>query len=290
MSRFDRRLKGATNKKSGSGAACVPQPIPRRGPLLSGMMYGGSTQQMTPFIQRNTVNSTINQSLDSIVNELEKTETSSTKKISDTNIEMIKRRLRRLESNKGNTSKTNKVYESLGKRLGNLEKMYSENMENMEKYVRNQEDRINLLTADYRKTLETLNKIIKDMNVKIMDLDSTTFKKPKAEEFQEEVTSQKTTPQKETTPQKATTPQKETTPQKATIVSVRKPDVEDKDEEVKLPKATIVSVKNNTTQEKNDDKVIKEVTEEMLSKVSNVTSKVKKNISFTVTEKAEVST
>ncbi len=154
MSRFDRRLKGATNKKSGSGAACVPQPIPRRGPLLSGMMYGGSTQQMTPFIQRNTVNSTINQSLDSIVNELEKTETSSTKKISDTNIEMIKRRLRRLESNKGNTSKTNKVYESLGKRLGNLEKMYSENMENMEKYVRNQEDRINLLTADYRKHLK----------------------------------------------------------------------------------------------------------------------------------------
>ncbi len=73
-------------------------------------------------------------------------------------------------------------------------------------------------------------------------------------------------------------------------MSVRKPDVEDKDEEVKLPKATIVSVKNNTTQEKNDDKVIKEVTEEMLSKVSNVTSKVKKNISFTVTEKAEVST
>ena len=73
-------------------------------------------------------------------------------------------------------------------------------------------------------------------------------------------------------------------------MSVRKPDVEDKDEEVKLPKATIVSVKNNTTQENNDDKVIKEVTEEMLSKVSNVTSKVKKNISFTVTEKAEVST
>ena len=31
MSRFDRRLKGATNKltsKGGSGAACVPQPIP----------------------------------------------------------------------------------------------------------------------------------------------------------------------------------------------------------------------------------------------------------------------
>ena len=41
--------------------------------------------------------------------------------------------------------------------------MYSENMENMEKYVRNQEDRINLLTEDYRKTLETLNGIIKKM-------------------------------------------------------------------------------------------------------------------------------
>ena len=34
--------------------------------------------------------------------------------------------------------KTNKIYESLEKRLAALEKMYSENMENMEKYVRNQ--------------------------------------------------------------------------------------------------------------------------------------------------------
>ena len=44
--------------------------------------------------------------------------------------------------------------------------MYSENMENMEKYVRNQEDRINLLTADYRKTLKTLNTINRDVNKK----------------------------------------------------------------------------------------------------------------------------
>jgi hypothetical protein len=277
MSRFDRRLKGATNKKSGSGAACVPQPIPRRGPLLSGMMFGGSTQQMTPFIQRNTVNSTINQSLDSIVNEVNNTETSSKIKISDTNIDMIHRRLRRLESNNGNTSKTNKVYESLDKRLGNLEKMYSENMENMEKYVRNQEDRINLLTADYRKTLETLNKIIKDMNIKIVELDTTTFKKPEPDEFDEEVTPEKVELEK-------------TTPQKATIVSVKKSNSGEKTGDVKLPKATIVSVKNKTSQEKNDEKVIQEVTEEMLSKVSDVTSKVKKNISFTVTEKEEVST
>jgi hypothetical protein len=269
MSRFDRRLKGATNKKSGSGAACVPQPIPRRGPLLSGMMFGGSTQQMTPFIQRNTVNSTINQSLDSIVNEVNNPENSSKIKMSDTNIEMIHRRLRRLETNNGNTSKTNKVYESLDKRLGSLEKMYSENMENMEKYVRNQEDRINLLTSDYRKTLETLNKIIKDMNTKIVELDTTTFKKPEPDEFEEEATQQKATPKK------------------ATIVSVKKPNSVEI-EEVKLPKATIVSVKNNTTQEKNDDKVIKEVTEEMLSKVSEVTNKGNKNISFTVTEKEEV--
>ena len=265
MSRFDRRLKGATNTKPGSGASCVPQPIPRRGPLLSGMMFGGSRQRITPSIQSNTVNSTIVQSLDSIVNDVNKnnnTENPSKTKMKDTNM----RRRRRLDSSNVKSSSTNKVYESLDKRLSSLEKMYSENMENMEKYVRNQEDRINLLTADYRKTLETLNKIIKDMNTKILELDSTTLKKPKSEEFGEEVI-----------------------PEKATIVSVKKPNVGDI-EEVKLPKAKIVGVKKGASQEKNDDKVIKEVTEEMLSKVSEVTSKGKKNISFTVTEKEEVST
>ena len=60
-------------------------------------------------------------------------------------------------------------------------------MENMEKYVRNQEDRINLLTADYRKTLETLNAIIRDVNTKILELDDTTVKKPPKEEKLEEV-------------------------------------------------------------------------------------------------------
>ena len=40
MSRFDRRLKGADTKKPGSGAACVPQPIPKKAPLLAGMMFG----------------------------------------------------------------------------------------------------------------------------------------------------------------------------------------------------------------------------------------------------------
>ena len=36
MNRFDRQLKGVNNKttsSSGSGAACVPQPIPTRAPL-----------------------------------------------------------------------------------------------------------------------------------------------------------------------------------------------------------------------------------------------------------------
>lgn len=282
MSRFDRRLKGATNKKPGSGAACVPQPIPRSGPLLSGMMFGGSTRKLTPSIQSNTVNSTITQSLDSIVNEANNTDNSSKIKMSDTNIEMIHRRLRRLESSTGNTSKTNKVYESLDKRLGSLEKMYSENMENMEKYVRNQEDRINLLTADYRKTLETLNKIIRDMNTKIVELDTTTFKKPEPDEFDEELIQEKADQEK--------ADQEKAAPEKATIVSVKKANVDENTEDVKLPKATIVSVKNKTPQGKNDEKVIKEVTEEMLSKVSEVTSKGKKNISFTVTEKEEVST
>ena len=44
MNRFDRRLKGADTKNSGSsitgsGASCVPQPIPSHGPLLAGMMF-----------------------------------------------------------------------------------------------------------------------------------------------------------------------------------------------------------------------------------------------------------
>ena len=147
MSRFDRRLKGVNDKSKSnsisSGAACVPQPIPKRAPLLSGMMFGGRRANNS-----NTVsNIPQNQSLDNLVKQVNTTG-SDTTKISDNNIEMIHRRLRRLESNNNLTAKTNKVYESLEKRLHSLEKMYSENMENMEKYVRNQEDRINLLTAD----------------------------------------------------------------------------------------------------------------------------------------------
>ena len=95
---------------------------------------------------------------------------------------MLSRRISRLENSNNVKAKQIKVYESLNKRLKNLEKMYSENMENMEKYVRNQEDRINLLTEDYRKTLETLNTIIRDVNNKIVELDEAVHKKTKKEE------------------------------------------------------------------------------------------------------------
>ena len=127
MSRFDRRLKGADTKKPGSGAACVPQPIPKRGPLLSGMMFGGRLGNKS--LNVNSVERQ-NQSLDNLVKQVDTTTDGA--KISYDNIEMIHRRLKRLENSNNISGKTNKVYESLDKRLTALEKMYSENMENME--------------------------------------------------------------------------------------------------------------------------------------------------------------
>ena len=180
MSRFDRRLKGANTKKPGSGAACVPQPIPKKAPLLAGMMFGGrtlGTSRATQNMVRTTNTST--ESLDNLVEQVGNTKTDKTEIISNNTIEMLSRRISRLENSNNVKARANKVYESLDKRLTALEKMYSENMENMEKYVRNQEDRINLLTADYRKTLETLNTIIRDVNNKIVELDEAVIKKPK---------------------------------------------------------------------------------------------------------------
>ena len=136
MSRFDRRLKGADTKKPGSGAACVPQPIPSRGPLLSGMMFGGRVSGQSLNINKPQTTTTQNQSLDNLVNQASSTNTfmSEGSKISDNNIEMIHRRLRRLE-NSNNISSKASGFDSLEKRLTALEKMYSENMENMEKYA-----------------------------------------------------------------------------------------------------------------------------------------------------------
>ena len=249
MSRFDRRLKGADKKKPGSGAACVPQPLPTRGPLLSGMMFGGRLSGQTLNVnqqQTTTPKPMESQSLDNLVNQVSSINTSSTEgaKISDNNIEMIHRRLRRLENSNNISEKASKVYDSLEKRLAALEKMYSDNMENMEKYVRNQEDRINLLTADYRKTLETLNRIIKDVNTKIIELDNTVVKKPKEEKL-EEVTIEE--------------------PTKATIVSV---------------KAKPVIKKEETNEE-----VIAEVTEEILSKVEEEKQVKDKNVILKIVEK-----
>ena len=253
MSRFDRRLKGVNNKsKGGSGAACVPQPIPTRAPLLSGMMFGGGVRRT---VQNNVTEMSPNlqsRSLEGLVNEVSNNSNNSTGEIiSNNTIEMMRRRISRLENTNTINAKANKVYESLNTRLASLEKMYSENMENMEKYVRNQEDRINLLTEDYRKTLETLNKIIKDVNIKIIEIDETTIKKTKSEEKIEEV----------------------------------------KIEEVKIeePEAIIVAVKAKPVinKEETNDAVIAEVTEEILVKVSQEEEVKQKNVSLMITEKEE---
>lgn len=253
MSRFDRRLKGADTKKPGSGAACVPQPIPTRGPLLSGMMFGGRLSGQSLNINQAQTTTTQNQSLDNLVNQVSSTNTTNTStiegaKISDNNIEMIHRRLRRLENSNNISSKASKVYDSLEKRLSALEKMYSENMENMERYVRNQEDRINLLTSDYRKTLETLNRIIRDVNTKIIELDETVVKKPKEEKLEE--------------------------------VKLEDP-----------PKATIVAVKAKPVikKEETNEEVIAEVTEEILSKVEDEKQVKDKNVSLMIVEKDVIS-
>ena len=259
MSRFDRRLKGADTKNSdssitssGSGASCVPQPLPSRGPLLAGMMFGGSTQRMTKSVSQPS-NAVLSQSLDSLVSQASvNTNSDSTSTNIDSNtIEMLNRRLQRLENRNNISAKASKVYDSLEKRLSDLEKMYSENMENMEKYVRNQEDRINLLTSDYRKTLETLNKIIKDVNLKIVELDETCVKNPPKTEELEEV----------------------------------------KLEEPKKEQIAEIKAKPVIKSEETNDEVIAEVTEEILSTVTkeNKEEVNSKNISLTVTEKEEVS-
>ena len=176
MSRFDRRLKGTNEKNKssgGSGAACVPQPIPKRAPLLSGMMFGNRMNNRGLNINSfSNVNQTVTkgESLDNLVNEVNKTKTNDAK-IKDDNIEMINRRLSRLENINSNMSiKTNKVYERLEKRLKDLEEMYGKNMESMEKYVNNQQDSIVNLSGEYKATLQKLNMRVESMNKKIIEL------------------------------------------------------------------------------------------------------------------------
>ena len=248
MSRFDRRLKGTKGaKKPGSGAACVPQPIPKRAPLLAGMMFSGRTLGTSTAMQNinRTPNPSTEESLDNLVAQVGSVKTNNTEIISNNTIEMLRRRISRLENNNNVKAKANKVYESLDKRLSALEKMYSENMENMEKYVRNQEDRINLLTVDYRKTLETLNTIIRDVNNKIVELDEAVLKTPKKDEKLEEV--------------------KLDEPPASEIAVVR----------------TIPVIKKEETNEE----VIAEVTEEILSKVEDESQSKDKNVTLMIVEK-----
>jgi len=255
MNRFDRRLKGANNKitsKGGSGAACVPQPIPRRAPLLAGMMFRGKTLGTSNAMNVARSSAALQQdtsTLDNLVNKVSNSNDKvATEKMSNNTIEMLSRRISRLENKNNINAKAGKVYDSLDKRLTSLEKMYSENMENMEKYVRNQEDRINLLTADYRKTLETLNTIIRDVNAKILELDATTIKKPPKEGKLEEVKLEE--------------------PPKAEIVTARAKPVIKKEE--------------------TNENVIAEVTEEILAKVSEseeTSNKQEKNVSLLIVEK-----
>ena len=102
------------------------------------------------------------------------------------------------------------------------------------------------------KTLETLNKIIKDVNTKIVELDETCVKNSSKTEELEEV--------------KLEEPEKE---------------------QIEVIKATPV-IKSEET----NDEVIAEVTDEILSTVikENKDEVSSKNISLTVTEKEEVST
>ena len=174
MNRFDRRLKGVNNKttsSSGSGAACVPQPIPTRAPLLSGMMFGGGggirRTGRTNNVNQNS-NNVQTKSLENLVDEVSKN--TNIDKISNNNIEMLSRRISRLETSNNVHIKANRAYEKLEKRLANLEEMYGKNMESKEKYVNNQQDRINNLAGEYKLTLEKLNKLIAGMNKKIIEL------------------------------------------------------------------------------------------------------------------------
>ena len=193
MSRFDRRLKGTNEKNKssgGSGAACVPQPIPKRAPLLSGMMFGNRMNNRGLNTNSfSSVNQTLtkDESLDNLVNDVNKTKTNGAK-ISNNNIEMLSRRISRLENINSNLAiKTNRVYERLEKRLKDLEEMYGKNMESMEKYVNNQQDSIIKLSGEYKATLQKLNMIVESMNKKIIELSEKVYSND------EETTNEETT-------------------------------------------------------------------------------------------------
>ena len=278
MSRFDRRLKGVNNKNvssSGSGAACVPQPLPTRAPLLSGMMFGGGVRSRvrTNNIKEKT-NNLQTKSLDTLVDEV--TKKSSTDKISNNNIEMLSRRISRLENINSNLAiKTNRVYERLEKRLKYLEEMYGKNMESMEKYVNNQQDSIIKLSGEYKSTLQKLNMIVENMNKKIIELSEKVYNK-------NEETPNEETPNEEPANEETVNEESKNEDTKKEVLDVIEEvtedlNIEEKVENISPPLKKIVVSDN--IEEKN---IISEIMNEVKSKVVENTNS--KNITLEIVE------
>ena len=288
MSRFDRRLKGVNNKNvssSGSGAACVPQPLPTRAPLLSGMMFGGGVRSRARTNNiKEKPNNLQTKSLDTLVDEV--TKKSSTDKISNKNIEMLNRRISRLENINSNLAiKTNKVYERLEKRLKDLEEMYGKNMESMEKYVNNQQDSIIKLSGEYKSTLEKLNMIVENMNKKIIELSEKVYNKNEEtpnEETANEETANEETANKETANEENTNEKSKNEDTKKEVLDVIEEvtedlNIEEKVENISPPLKKIVV--SDKIEHKN---VISEIMDEVKSKVVENTNS--KNITLEIVE------
>ena len=278
MSRFDRRLKGVNNKNvssSGSGAACVPQPLPTRAPLLSGMMFGGGVRSRvrTNNIKEKT-NNLQTKSLDTLVDEV--TKKSSTDKISNNNIEMLSRRISILENINSNLAiKTHRVYDRLEKRLKDLEEMYGKNMESMEKYVNNQQDSIIKLSGEYKSTLQKLNMIVENMNKKIIELSEKVYNK-------NEETPNEETPNEEPANEETVNEESKNEDTKKEVLDVIEEvtedlNIEEKVENISPPLKKIVVSDN--IEEKN---IISEIMNEVKSKVVENTNS--KNITLEIVE------
>ena len=286
MSRFDRRLKGTNEKNKssgGSGAACVPQPIPKRAPLLSGMMFGNRINNRGLNTNSfSNVNQTVTkgESLDDLVNEVDKTKTNGAK-ISDNNIKMIHRRLSRLENINSNISiKTNKVYERLEKRLNDLEEMYGKNMESMEKYVNNQQDSIINLSGEYKATLQKLNMIVESMNKKIIELSEKVYSNDE-ETTNEETTNEETT-NEETTNEETTNEESKNEDTKKEVSSAIEEvtgDLNIKEEVENISKPLKKIVVSDKIENKD---IISEIMDEVKSKVVENTNS--KNITLEIVE------
>ena len=270
--------KGVNNKNvssSGSGAACVPQPLPTRAPLLSGMMFGGGVRSRvrTNNIKEKT-NNLQTKSLDTLVDEV--TKKSSTDKISNNNIEMLSRRISRLENINSNLAiKTNRVYERLEKRLKDLEEMYGKNMESMEKYVNNQQDSIIKLSGEYKSTLQKLNMIVENMNKKIIELSEKVYNK-------NEETPNEETPNEEPANEETVNEESKNEDTKNEVLDVIVEVTEDLNIEEKVenisPPLTKIVVSDNI-EEKN---IISEIMNEVKSKVVENTNS--KNITLEIVE------